>query len=496
MKELSLTEGCKSKLQRLAGIITEGTKEEIIIKKIGLPNFVADWAEELSDKYSIWIADSFKRLIIDSKKFPELRNMKGEDIEKKLASDEREPMFDDFLKKTMEEHSGEYKYILDWLKGRSHGAVIETDKLDFKNLTFTEALKRSEEWHKELSKVQGGQIKDETGDVVLTFPDGFYWIDLKKGEDADEGRAMSHCGRCQNSGEHIISLRKDGYPYISGCIHPKTHIISQLRGRANTKPKKSFHTYIMKMLTDPKLGIKFFQYDGYKDEENFRLEDLERNDLVNLIKTKPLLLKGQQFNRLNFSKNEIMWLIKNHPEVVPTKILLKNTDFEELQQQLLSPEHIKKLITLKSVKELLENLKDMGEKYSELAALAMYKNPAIKNMFYRTTEDDSIGGNVYHKVPIEMYIELLGNLGESGKKYLRDLIFKTGEIENVYLKNNALNSFILTLASNDVLKKDGINYAYKNFKKELSDLKSGLGSFPMTINLINSLSEKQTQSKA
>ena len=61
---------------------------------------------------------------------------------------------------------------------------------------------------------------------------------------------MGHCG----SGEGILySLRKDKHPHLTGDVDRGSLI--QLRGRANTKPKAEYHSYIVDFLLNDEVGI-------------------------------------------------------------------------------------------------------------------------------------------------------------------------------------------------------------------------------------------------
>jgi len=81
--------------------------------------------------------------------------------------------------------------------------------------------------------------------VVLTFPDGFYWIRLNKNFCRDEAEAMGHCGR----GSGILySLRRDKYPYVT--VDLVNGVITQIKGRGNTKPKPEYHKYIKPILLE------------------------------------------------------------------------------------------------------------------------------------------------------------------------------------------------------------------------------------------------------
>ena len=160
--------------QKLAGLILEGKYSDTINKKIGLPKDISDDLEERYGKYSIWFSNilfnSIENKYIYEKEDPKI-NVKN------LINNENKEIIDFSNQEYIEKQSA-FNYILDWLKGRNSEPVIENDKIDFKNLSFKEAVGRSVKWHKEISKIASGTIKDEQGEIVMTFPDGYYWINL------------------------------------------------------------------------------------------------------------------------------------------------------------------------------------------------------------------------------------------------------------------------------------------------------------------------------
>ena len=473
----------KQRIQELAGVLEE-SNEDVIVKKIGLPKFVAKWAQELSPKYAVWIANSFKKYLLEK-------------TAEKIPNDKMELMLKDTSEGVKSEVMSEisvvepdYQHILDWLRGRSSGAVVETDRLDFKELTFEEALERSESWHKELEKVQGGQIEDEDGKIIKTYPDGYYWIDLEKGSCDKEGKAMGHCGRCSGAGD-IFSLRKDGYPYLSGCFDKKHNIITQLRGRANTKPKSSFHPYILDFLKDPKINVNFFKYDGYRNDDNFRIEDLTETQITEILKTKPKLLTGQNFEALNLTDTDIKYLIEKFPSVVPMKTLLKYTDDEELKRNLLNPKYIKNLELNSKIIELFTMLAEIGGKKANIAALALYTNTEIRKRFLTLKSDD---GERHSNTPlIDTYISLLNKTGVIGKKYIKNLTIDTDTFLNIYIKENPLKFIELLNSNNEIFGIEGVQHAQRllqdpNFRKAFIE-KSDEEALDLLVDFVNDIYE-------
>lgn len=129
---------------------------------------------------------------------------------------------------------------------------------------------------------------EEGSERFLTFPDGWYWVNLLKDYSKEESQEMSHCGR--DSGMHILSLRdENGHSHVTASRSPTTKEIKQCRGKKNHKPSRKYHEYIVGLLLNKSFPItnlpnsKRFIYDD-QSYGNFELSDLSWNpDLFNLV---------------------------------------------------------------------------------------------------------------------------------------------------------------------------------------------------------------------
>lgn len=244
-------------------------KVEKIVKAVKVPREIAEWAFELSNKQCVWIADSLKR-----------------HYEYICSENKDENSLNSYFNKNNKKLKDQYEYILDWIIGRNSGCVKETDFLDFKVLTFKEALTRSKKWHNELAKFAGGQIKDEHGDVVMQFPDGFYWIRLNSNHCRDEADAMGHCGRGNGT---LYSLRRDKRPHVTADIN-SDNVVLQMKGKGNSKPHKKYHTYILEFILSD--YVTSFRDGGYLNHLDFCITDLEEKEFESLKVKKPSLFVG------------------------------------------------------------------------------------------------------------------------------------------------------------------------------------------------------------
>ena len=274
-------------------------KRDVIINSVKLPDFVAEWAHEISPKFSVWIANDFKRRFLEGQ-VPE--GPSGEIIKtnilKQLEAGNAAGGMVKLLRGAMRRFEGDYRHVADWLQGRNEGDAREIDRINLRELSFEEAMRRSDVWHEELSRIAAQRreeervIEDEDGEVVKIYPDDFYWINLGTRSCEKEGRAMGHCGRGEGN---LFSLRKEGRPFITADVMPNG-TVRQLRGRANTKPKEEYHPYIKDFILSDL--VDHFDYWDYQIENNFWLKDLGVEGAKSIIEAKPSLAENQNLDEI------------------------------------------------------------------------------------------------------------------------------------------------------------------------------------------------------
>jgi hypothetical protein len=251
--------------------LLEKDNRKTIVDTVGLPQFVADWAHELSPKYSIWISNSFKSVLEEG----------GDDVR---------DLNDSTIRRKMLEIQGRYIYVLDWLR-----APDREEKVDFKRLSLDDAYEMSEEWHKDRSI--GGSVEDGDGEVFLEFEDGYYWIDLKATFCDAEAKAMGHCGRT-TKGTTLLSLRdRHKEPHVTVAYNATSKFITQIKGKTNGKPAEKYHEHIVDLLNN---DIDGYEIEGfaleYRTGDDFVLDDLEP-ELRDKVE-KDLIENGSMFEML------------------------------------------------------------------------------------------------------------------------------------------------------------------------------------------------------
>lgn len=376
--------------ESLYNIILEN-KRQVLVDKLNLSPKIADWIIGISDKYSVWFANDFKNSIINALgEHASLKPLKKAVLQQ-ISKDNLEGAILKLVNKVKSQKEGEYRYIADWLLGRGSGVAIEQDKLNFRELTFDEALRRATEWHNNVAELSKEEIliEDEDGDVVITFPDGYYWINLGKNYCQKEGQAMGHCGRGEGD---LFSLRREGRPFVTADVL-NDGTVRQLRGRANTKPKKEYHPYIIKFILSD--FVESFDYWNYKKEENFKLSDLTDEQLNDVIAKKSSLFNEDEIFE-TFPINKILEMIKQGDLAIDIEVYI------ELKSRL-NPEQLKSFYEENAISfecliphlefknyRFLNGL--LGEKFTEKGIILQYDDWSDEYLIelFNRDEQDSV----------------------------------------------------------------------------------------------------------
>jgi hypothetical protein len=158
------------------------------------------------------------------------------------------------------------------------------DKFNNPKFKYEDLRALSDQYHDDLKK---GKIRTpgRDGKIVLAFPDGYKWVDIKQGSCDIEAKSMGHCGNAGASPDDtLLSLRDNkNIPHLTFILN--NGVLVERKGRANTKPKEKYHPYIIELLKLP--IIKSLGLGRYGPENDFQLSDLKEEELENLIRFKP-----------------------------------------------------------------------------------------------------------------------------------------------------------------------------------------------------------------
>jgi hypothetical protein len=176
---------------------------------------------------------------------------------------------------------------------------VNTNSID-KNDDFESLYNKSRIWHEEIANnVVKTDIDNSTKKVIredetentdkfITYPNGWYWINLNTSYSADEASNMGHCGRDAN--KILFSLRdKNSNSRVTVSYDVDENAMYQCKGRGNSKPKDEYHEYIINLLLNDKYPIDIIVTGSYRPDLDFCLTDLTEEELEELLSEKPSL---------------------------------------------------------------------------------------------------------------------------------------------------------------------------------------------------------------
>jgi len=156
----------------------------------------------------------------------------------------------------------DFQFIIDWAK---------KDKPDIFSLSFEEAMKSSEGWHKGLKTTGKYRIfkedKDENRVVYVSKDKKFFFMLLNVDELKAEGDIMKNClnsyrNKLIRGYSLILSMRdNENQPHVTIEVDVRTSSVTQVRGKANTSPSREY----MKIITEFALHVSGFEEDLDKD---------------------------------------------------------------------------------------------------------------------------------------------------------------------------------------------------------------------------------------
>jgi len=142
---------------------------------------------------------------------------------------------------------------------------------------------------------------------VIDYKDGWYWVDLQTNYCEKESRAMGHCGSASR-GSTLLSLRYLNKrkpdpstwlwePHITCELEP-TGIMTQRKGKQNTKPVEKYHKYMLDLLlhkvTTSSKGTQSYLIKGlmnaYDPDSDFQIADLTPEERETLFEQRPELM--------------------------------------------------------------------------------------------------------------------------------------------------------------------------------------------------------------
>jgi len=287
------------KIQKIMGVrnlITEASKKDVLVNKIGLKPDMADWFDETCGGLAVIM---FKKYLQYFYKY--ITSYDSEDVKNENdALDKLKRIFS--LPRTDREY---IQSIMDWVRVGLNGRLNQ-----YQDLSFEELYKKSQEWHDSLNLGQGDINYREENDIIKDFRDekgnGFYWADLNTNTSDEECKRMGHCGRT-GSNNNLYSLREvitlPGGKFKLNRSHLTASIgndgvLYQLKGPKNSKPKEEFHQYILPLFFVLGGGGEEDDYliqgfgSEYASNLDFKITDLPDETIKQLYSDRPELFKS------------------------------------------------------------------------------------------------------------------------------------------------------------------------------------------------------------
>lgn len=255
-------------------ILSEADKRQAIKNAFRFNDAWADEFHQLSDKLSIWIADTFVKKMVD-----EYGNQAPEEMDKRryiinLLNQASPTSRNGLGTFWANDYKSKYEYIMHWIR------APRREQLNIRDLSFDDAYAQAQEWHDSLSYKSESNFK-ETGDVFIDYRNsdgqGYYWVHLHKNYCADEADRMGHCARSNNG--QLISFRRinefgEGSSLLTVDYRPGG-IIGDFHRHGNNKPTARFHPQIIDFLVNTSYPVTQLTRDGvHRYEDNFQLADL------------------------------------------------------------------------------------------------------------------------------------------------------------------------------------------------------------------------------
>lgn len=283
-------------LDNIKKIITEASKKKILMDKIGFGKHSAEILDRLCGPLSVWMA----KKLIDQQQ--ENRVSVGQE----RLDDKKIIQIMNNLS-ILSNNVTKIQSIMDWIRVGLNGNVTP-----YKDLSFTELLEKSVQWHESLEVGQGqiNYTEPHTHDIILDFRNedgnGFYWVALNTKNSSEECNRMGHCGR--SSYGYLYSLRQNipinnkyklNKSVLTAAIG-NDNILYQLKGQKNSKPEDKYHQYILPLFFVEDDGEYLIQGFGseYASNQDFKLSDLPEETIKTLYEDRPDLFESRPMQRL------------------------------------------------------------------------------------------------------------------------------------------------------------------------------------------------------
>jgi hypothetical protein len=287
----------------LENILTEASKKDILINKLGVKDDQAEALSRIAGPLSIFFA--YKILEMYEEEYYDTTDRAKEVINRdKISIQQRMGLVNGSNSFTRERDK--MRGIMDWVRVALAGNVKSYQELSFKEL-----YDESERWHESLGVGESKFDYNETKDIVLDFRkngEGYYWVNLGTGNCPDEAERMGHCASTRGVLYSLRSFKKIENDHTLNKSHLTASIdnwgtLLQLKGQKNSKPTNEYHSIILPLFYlkmadyDEKYLIKDIGYE-YDSSRDFKFSDLTNEEVSKLYTDRPELFTGRQEKKL------------------------------------------------------------------------------------------------------------------------------------------------------------------------------------------------------
>jgi hypothetical protein len=220
-------------------------------------------------------------------------------------------------------------YLASQLDNNGNWNAILSSKFNDPKFALYDLANLDRDYHENLKKKQRN-IPGAEGKTIIEFPDGYKWVNLERGYCAQEGESMGHCGNTRpKPGDTILSLRDSkNFPHLTFILN--NGVLGQRKAKANEKPAPKYYPYIIELLKLP--IIKDLKKGEYKPETDFKLSDLNKKEIEELLKVKPEM-------KMAYYKHKVLSREHTHSNItqdiihkdIPVNILIELSDDEDFE---------------------------------------------------------------------------------------------------------------------------------------------------------------------
>lgn len=281
----------------LENILTEASKRDILISKLGVKDDQADALSKVAGPLSLFFAYKILEKY-EVEYYRDLTPERKKVVISQKSAPERFALVNGSNSFTRERNK--MRGIMDWVRV-ALGGNVKT----YQQLSFDELYDESERWHESLGVGESKFDYNETNEIILDFrknDEGYYWVNLGKTNCPDEAERMGHCASSRGNLYSLRSFKKIENNHTLNRSHLTASIdddgnLLQLKGQKNSKPTNEYHKLIIPLFylekNDGNLLINGFGYE-YNTENDFKISDLTTEEITKLYSERPALFSGRQ----------------------------------------------------------------------------------------------------------------------------------------------------------------------------------------------------------